>query len=145
MANLHNRLLRLILFGDQMSLRILVGIANLAWGVSLLWPGDTFEWSPYRGMRAICGEEETWGAMFLIMAVMQFVLIWKEWYDTKLATVFAFANCIIWWFVTISMYRMAVPNVPAGISGDVAVCIAATWVFVLAGWNPTVGGCHAEP
>lgn len=137
---LRSRLLHIALFGNMHSARFILAIAELTWFVTLAWPGDTFDRPTYFVMAALFSEG-MWAAVFLLAAGFQWFILMTGNYHDKLAVGFAFCNSLLWWTVVLSMYASVTPP-PAAISGEFALAIGATWVFVRSGCKN--GGWRAD-
>lgn len=125
------KLIELVYGSDLMGTRFLLGIAELLWAVTLLWPGDTFGRPTYTGMHRFASEE-VWGCIFLFSAFMQFQILGNRKFHTPLAVTFAGWNSLLWIFVVVSMYMSVYPP-PAAVSGELAFAIGASWIFVRSG------------
>ena len=119
------------LFGNMHSARFVLALAESIWALTLLWPGDTFDRPTYALMGVIAGEN-TWGWVFLSTALTQWVILFSGRYHDRFAISFAAWNATLWWFACTSMYMSIYPP-PAGISGELALAFAATWVFIRSG------------
>lgn len=125
------RLKYIVLFGNMHSARFTLAMAETIWAITLLWPGDTFDRPTYALMSLIAGEN-AWGLAFLATAFTQWWVLLSGKYHDRFAVCFASWNSMLWWFICISMYMSIYPP-PAAISGELALSIAATWVFVRSG------------
>jgi hypothetical protein len=134
------KFLQTLIYADLSPIRVVLGISELLWAASLLWPGDTFDRGTYQNLQAFIPIEEVWGVIWLITGLTQFYLIYSGKYHTVFSLIFAAFNSILWWFVVVSMYVVFWPPA-AAISGELAVAFAAAWVFVRSGWTP-LGGKH---
>ena len=136
-----NRVMKLILFSDLHATRFSLGIAEFIWAITLLWPGDTFGRPTYKIMQHVMPSEELWGLIWLFSSVTQLYILFSGKYHAMPSVIFAGFNMILWWFVTVSMYLSVFPP-PAAISGEAALAMAATWIWIRSGWIP--GGDHYE-
>lgn len=123
----------LVFFSDLHSARFLLFLAEFFWCISLAWPGVTFDRPTYTIMAKI-GPEEAWATVFGLSAFIQIYLILIQNYFSKAAQIFSAWNAFFWSFVVISMYNSVTPP-PAAISGELALSIAAAWVFVRSGYK----------
>lgn len=142
-----SRLIELVYGSDLMATRFLLGVAELLWAATLLWPGDTFGRPTYHGMQQMFNEE-TWGFIFLFSSFMQFQILANRNFHNALAVTFAGWNSLLWIFCVVSMYMSVYPP-PAAISGELALALGASWVFVRSGSpaikterRPHVGHAH---
>lgn len=126
------RILELAFFSDTHATRFTLGLAELIWACSLWWPGDTFARPTYEAMSDFASED-TWALMFFLTAVAQFSILLVQRYHNRVAVLFSAWNSALWWYVVISMYVSVYPP-PAGISGELALAVAASWVFVKSGY-----------
>ena len=129
--NKRARVIELIYGSDLMGTRFLLGIAELLWAVTLLWPGETFGRPTYHGMQ-LFATEEVWGFIFLFSSFWQFQILKSRKFHCPAAVVFAGWNSLLWIFVVVSMYMSVYPP-PAAISGELALAIGAAWIFVRTG------------
>lgn len=127
---------RVLLESNLFATRFLLGLAELIWAVSLLLPCDTFSRTAYFNMASLLNEYE-WAALFMLTAVLQFSIIGMRVIPRTFSTVFSFFNMCFWWFVVLSVYT-SIPA-PAAISGDTALAIGASIVFIKAGWGDASG------
>ncbi len=127
------RFLSIALYGSQHSARTLLALAEMVWCITLLLPGDSFSRPTYAVMQSF-GDEKMWAALFGSVSLIQWAILFDGRYHTKFAVCFAAANMVFWWVVVISMY-LAVTPPPVAISGELALAIGASWVYVRAGWG----------
>lgn len=125
------RVLRILFYSDLHGTRFMLGLAELLWAASLLWPGDTFDRPTYHLM-ALAGREEFWALIFGLSAVTQFSILVRGDYHSTFATIFAGWNSVLWSFVVVSMYLSVYPP-PAAISGETALALGAGWVWIRSG------------
>jgi len=126
--------MKLVLYADLHATRFILALAELVWATSLFWPGDTFDRPTYTALRHTQISEEVWACIWLFSAVTQLYILYTGKYHTQPAVIFAGANSILWWFVTIGMYLSVYPP-PAAIGGELALCVAATWVWIRSGFQ----------
>lgn len=118
-----------VLFDSQMvTARLLLALAEFLWGVLLLWPGDTFE-RPTYSIMALVMSELPWAGFFLTSAAMQVWILASEDYHSRPARAFAAWNAIFWASIACSMLLSVYPP-PAAISGEIALAIAAVWIWL---------------
>jgi len=133
-ATLH-RFKCLCFYGQMHSARCLLATAETIWAITLFWPGDTFIRPTYDQM-ALVMPEEGWALLFLLTAIGQWYILACGNYHNRVAVTFAFWNQMLWWFVTISMYLSVYPP-PAAISGELALAMGASWVYLRSGFGHT--------
>lgn len=126
------RLIEIAFLSDTHATRGTLGVAELVWAITLFWPGETFSRPTYEVMRSVM-PEEGWGLVFLVTAVVQFGQVLRRRYHGRSAVVFAAWSSVLWWFTVLSMYASVYPP-PAGISGELALSLAASWVLVKSGY-----------
>ena len=126
------RLLRIMFYSDLHGTRLVLGLAEFIWFLTLVMPGDTFDRPTYTLMKHFIASEEVWSAIFLFSSVTQIYILATGKYHERPSVIFAGFNSILWWFVTISMY-LSVSPMPAAISGECALAFAASWVYVKSG------------
>jgi hypothetical protein len=127
------RIARIIFYSDLHGTRFLLGVAELIWGITLLLPGQTFGRPTYHVMSFVMSEE-CWGAVFLMTSFLQFTILLSGRYHDRVSIVFAAWNTLLWLFVVGGMY-MSVYPIPAGISGELTLALAAGWVFARSGFT----------
>lgn len=126
------RALRVLFFSDFHATRFTLGISELLWAITLLWPGETFDNPMYRGMAGVM-PENAWGVIFLATGILQLTILTRGDYHSKGATCFAAWNMVLRFYVVISMYLSVSPP-PAEVSGEAALALAAMWVWVRSGF-----------
>lgn len=128
--------LRRVVWGSDLNgVRFVLGLAELIWAITLLWPGDTFDRPTYTVMRHVMSEN-AWAFVFLMTGLMQWAILAADMCHDKPAILFAGWNTSLWLYVVISMYLSVSPP-PAAISGELALAFAAGWVFVRSGYKTT--------
>lgn len=126
------RLFRLAFYTDLVGVRFLLAVAEVVWAITLAWPGDTFGRPTYTAMSHVMSEE-AWALLFAMSGITQFILLYQEDFHSKFSQFFAGWNTVLWWYVCISMYMSVYPP-PAAISGELALAIGASWVFIRTGY-----------
>jgi hypothetical protein len=129
------KILKIAFYSDLHAVRCILFLSEFLWGLTLLLPGDTLIKTVYTGMTLIMSET-MWGILWLIMSAIQLAIIVKGDYHSSQANVFAAINSLIWWYAVISMYLSVYPPHPSIISGDIALAVAASWVYIRTGWTP---------
>ncbi len=132
MPKLCERFLAILFYSDLHGVCVVLGLSEILWAMTLLWPGDTFGRPTYSGMSQVMSEH-AWGLVFLISGLTQFGIVGKGDYHSRFATYFAGWNLALWLYVVMSMYMSVFPP-PAAISGEAALTIAAGWVWVRSGY-----------
>ena len=132
----HSRpIIKLMMASDLHVVRLMLGIAELIWAVTLLYPGETFGRPTYFGMQRVM-DENAWGFLFLASGLFQLgILKWGDYWDGW-CIAFSGLNCMLWNFVVLSMYFSVWPP-PAAVSGELVLAGMATWLFVRAGTRIT--------
>ena len=131
MSKAKYRAIELIYGSDLHATRFLLGVAELVWALALFWPGDTFGRPTYAVMAGVASEE-VWATAFLLTSFIQFHILFHGSYHSRCATVFAGWNAMLWIFCVLAMYMSVYPP-PAAISGELAMAVGASWVFVRSG------------
>ena len=131
MHSVKSRAFNLIYGSDLHATRLLLGIAELSWAIALFWPGDTFA-RPTYSMMALVADETTWAWAFLFTSFLQLHILFHGNYHSKLAVAFSGWNSFLWLFTVLAMYMGVYPP-PAAISGELAMALGATWVFIRSG------------
>ncbi len=132
----HDKIIMLLFYSDLHATRFTLAVAEMIWAISLLFSGNTFERQTYTVMANVMSEE-AWGFIFLITSLLQFSILMRGEYHDKHACYFAAWNCALWLFVVTSIY-MSISPLPAAISGEAALTLAAGWVWVRSGY-PCIG------
>jgi hypothetical protein len=113
---------------DLVATRVSLAIAELLWGVMLLWTGDTFTRPTYKVM-SLVANEEAWGVVLLLSSATQMTIVLTEQYHNFFSRVFSAWNAVLWWFLCVSMVMSVTPP-PAAIGGEIALACAAAWVWL---------------
>ena len=129
------KLLRLGYYSDLHATRAVLAISEFFWAITLFMPGDTFARPTYKVMAQFIHDEDIWACIWLFSACLQLYILITGRYHERFSVVFAGFNSMLWWSVVISMY-MSVSPVPAAISGEAALALAASWIYVRSGWIP---------
>jgi hypothetical protein len=119
---------RALFDSDLVATRIILALAEWLWAILLLWPGDTFGRPTYKMMAHVM-TEEAWALTFLLMASLQTTIVLTESFHNVYARAFAGLNAAIWVFIVVSMLLSVYPP-PAAISGEIALALGATWVWL---------------
>jgi len=130
-----SRILSIIFQSDLHGIRAVLGLAELVWFVTLIWPGATFDRPTYRVMSGIMSEE-SWALLFLCSGITQCSILYRMDFHSRFSTYFAAWNLALWLYVVISMYISVAPP-PAAISGDVALVLGAAWIWIRSGYAPS--------
>lgn len=118
---------------DLHATRFLVGLTEFSCAVLLLVVGNALEFPSYQIMRDII-PEFAWACLFLSMSFVQFYILFKGDYHTKLAVWFAGINQSIWWFVVLSMIAShAYP--PLAFAAYMSIAWASTVLWIRSGHN----------
>ena len=125
------KLINFLFFSDLHGIRFLLGFAEILWGITLLLPGDTFGRPTYSVMRSFA-TEELWAVVFISMGILQWSILASRQYHSRIAIVFSAVNAIFWCFITCAMYISVTP-IPSAISGETALGVGASWVFIRTG------------
>jgi hypothetical protein len=113
---------------DLVATRMTLALAEFAWCIMLLWPGDTFERPTYFGMADIAGEL-WWAVVFGVSAIIQLSIVVFWLCNTRLAHWFGAWNGLLW-LVTIAAMLDSVYPPPAAIGGEIALTMAAIWIGI---------------
>jgi len=124
---LHSALARLIWDTDLIGSRLILAGAEVCWALLLWWPGATFDRSTYMHMAAVM-PEDCWGLVFAVTAVVQVSIIFRNEFHDRFARWFAAWNAALWMVTTAAMMMSLYPPA-AGISGDIALSMAAWWIW----------------
>jgi hypothetical protein len=128
MNKMTSALSRALFDSDLIASRLMLAIAELLWSTLLMWPGDTFTRPTYTGMAHVM-HEEAWALVFLVSAATQFSIVIQADYHCRLARYFAAWNAVLWAFCVVSMLMSVYPP-PAAISGEIALTLAAAWIWL---------------
>ena len=124
-----NNLSRALWDSDLIASRITLAIAEFAWAVMLLWPGNTFDRPTYTHM-AMIFNEEVWGVLFLLSCVTQVTIVLTDDLCSRFARYFAGWNAVLWLYVGVVSPLMSVYPPPAAMGGEMAVAISAMWIWL---------------
>lgn len=113
---------------DLIATRISLFLGELFWAIMLLWTGDTFGRPTYSHMAYIMNEE-LWALVFAISAITQITIVLMNDMHSTFARYFAGWNAVLWSFVVWSMLASIYPP-PAAIGGEIALALAAGWVWI---------------
>lgn len=113
---------------DLVATRVSLAIAEMFWAVMLLWSGDTFGRPTYAVMSHVMSEE-AWGLVLLLSAVTQITIVMTDEFHHWFSRLFAAWNAVLWLFLCLSMITSVSPP-PAAIGGEMAMAIAASWVWL---------------
>ena len=119
---------RVLFDSDLIITRLLLGFSEVMWSILLLWPGETFSRPTYHVMSEVM-PEEAWGALFLVTGAVQFTIVGMEHFHSMFARYFACWNACLWVFTVVGMFLSVYPP-PAAISGEVALMLAAIWIWI---------------
>lgn len=125
------KLINFLFFSDLHGVRFLLGFAEILWGITLLLPGDTFDRPTYTVMRSFA-VEELWSILFISMGIIQWSILASRQYHSRVSIIFSAVNSIFWCFIACAMYMSVTPT-PAAISGETALAVGASWVFIRTG------------
>jgi hypothetical protein len=135
MGKIKLKLLRIVFYSDLHATRLILAFAEILWAVTLLAPGKTFGRPTYHMMEHIIENENIWAAVWIFSVVMQGYILVTGRYHERFSVIFAGFNMMLWWVVTVSMYLSVSPP-PAAISGETALALGASWVYLRSGWMP---------
>lgn len=113
---------------DLVATRVSLAIGELLWAIMLLWPGPTFGRPTYNVMSHVMNEE-AWGFVLLLTAVLQITIVMTETFHSTFARFFAGYNAAMWGFLVVSMLLSVSPP-PAAVGGEIALSLAAFWVWI---------------
>lgn len=142
---MNRRICTAVFDSDLIATRLILAIAETIWALLLWWPGDTFGRPTYAIMACVM-PEDAWGALFAVTACMQVLIVAGGKFLSLEARAFAAWNTMLWFFVVTSMV-MSVQPPPAAIAGEIALALAAGWIWVrpmiLAHWyRKAYGSVH---
>lgn len=113
---------------DLLGTRITLGLAEIIWGITLMWPGNLFA-DPIYNIMALVGDKYLWALLFLVSGAAQIhiavMLDPKHW----ASNLFSAWTCGLWVFIVAAMYLSVSPP-PAAISGGTALAVASFWIWV---------------
>ena len=140
------RLSEALFDSDLIATRVILAIAESLWAIMLWWPGETFGRPTYTIM-SLAMPEYLWAVVFTVTASLQIHIVAAAKYRGAFAKGFAAWNAALWGFVVVSMLLSVKPP-PAAIAGEIALMLAAVWVFVrpliLAHWYRRAYGPAAQ-
>lgn len=127
MSRIVDPLTRAIFDSDLISTRLTLALAELCWCLMLLWPGDTFA-RPTYGLMAATAPEMAWALIFGVTSFLQFAIVLRDDFHSTRARLFATWNAGLWCFTVGSMLLSVYPP-PAAIGGELALAVAALWIW----------------
>lgn len=127
MNRLVDPLTRAIFDSDLISTRLTLALAEALWCFMLLWSGDTFTRPTYTIMGQ-AAPEMVWALIFGITSTLQFAVVLRDELRAPWARVFATWNAGLWVFAVGSMLLSVYPP-PAAIGGEIALAVAALWIW----------------
>lgn len=144
---MNQRICNALFDSDLIATRLTLAVAETIWAILLLWPGDTFGRPTYTIMGHTL-PEDAWGVIFGLTACCQVAIVSEGRFLAREARIFAAWNASLWLFVVVAMLLSVQPP-PAAISGEIALALAAVWVWVrpmiLASWyRKAYGRAHAQ-
>lgn len=113
---------------DLIATRVILGLAEALWAVTLWWPGESFARAVYGDMAAVM-PEDAWGLVFALSAVTQLTLVATGKLYCVGAFLFAGWNFVLWLFVSTSILLAVYPP-PSAISGELVLTAAAGWIWL---------------
>lgn len=145
-CKLSHRVAVAIFDSDLIATRLLLAFAEFLWAAMLFWPGETFGRPTYTLMSEAM-PEDAWGVIFGLTACCQIAVVAEGRFLAREARAFAAWNASLWLFVVAMLLSVQPP--PAAISGEIALALAAVWVWVrpmiLASWyRKAYGRAHAQ-
>lgn len=133
MKKLAEKITYLAFFSDLHGTRFALMLSEIIWAIALWLPGDTFGRPTYHLMEQMIHDEDIWGVIWFVSAMLQGYILYTSEYHSRFATWFALFNSALWWIVVVSMYLSVSPP-PAAISAEAAMAVAAAWVWIRSGW-----------
>jgi hypothetical protein len=121
----------ILIYSDLACVRATLLLAELIWGMTLLWPSYMFELPTY-DLMAVMLPEAAWGVIFLTSAFLQGLILICRRYHIWPSVCFSLLNAVLWWTVVLSLY-IAAPLPHPALSGEVALAVAASWIFIRSG------------
>ena len=118
---------RLVWDSDLVSSRFTLALAELIWAIMLFIPGKTFAETAFPKLGFL--SEYTWGFIFLISGIIQISIVLYEHMGTRFSKTFAAFNALLWTYLVFAILIDSYPPV-AGIAGEIALMIAAIWIWV---------------
>jgi hypothetical protein len=112
---------------ELISSRFTLALAEFIWAVMLFTPGKTFPEAEFPRFGFF--PETIWGFIFLISGIIQLGIILYEHMHTKFAKTFAAFNALLWTYLVFGIIIDTYPPI-AGIAGEIALMIAAVWIWV---------------
>lgn len=142
MKPVKQRMLELLFGSDLVFTRFILSASEMLWAILLWLPSRTFDRPTYTHLKHVYADENVWGAIFAISAIIQGYIVLKECYHNFWSVVFALFNASLWTFVVIAMLT-AVPS-PAAISAEIMMSFSALLIFVRSGLVTTNKGGFCE-
>lgn len=105
-----------------------IGLAEIAWGVTLLSGNTTMEGEYYSIMLDVM-PSQWWAVLFTIVGCIQWVLAFCGSCAPTFSTIGTGTSVLLWWFVVVSAYSTTVPPTVL-VVGCLVVAVTASWVFI---------------
>jgi hypothetical protein len=130
MKRLFSHLTDLLLRGDLALARATVAFASLLWAAILLFGGPQFDRPSYVYLAQIASQQ-TWGAMFGIVGLVQMIrVIFKTPVTSGVYACFA-AALIAWlWCAVAAALALSIQPPPGMVAGNVAVAALSALIFI---------------
>ena len=134
MHTIQRKMIGLLLYSDLLCTRFTLGLSEILWAVILWNPSDTFSRPTYHAMKMTGISENMWGLIWAVTGLTQLYILFSGKHHNLFAVCFAGFNTLLWWFVLIGCFLSV--GAPAAMSGELALCVAASWVYIRSGWMP---------
>lgn len=127
------KVLRVFIEGDTHTIRVLMAVASIIFGVGLWLPLGMFQRLPFAGMAEVMGEFQ-WGVLFVLHGVLVF---WRT-FDPVPRRWWAFwinAYGLVLWILYVGLVNKASGTFTIGTSMEITVLLAAFVALVRTGVN----------
>ena len=127
MEKLKSKLICFIFFSELHSIRALLAVTEVLWGLYILLSDDM-------RMSLISNfvTNKQWASVLLVSGFLQSVILYRQEYSSRGAVVFSGWSTVLWWLIVLSSWMYS--ELPYKfVSGDFAMAIGASWIFIRAG------------
>lgn len=122
----------MVAHSDTTPTRFMLALCATIWALMLLAPGDTFDRPVYRYMAQVAGNhaEEKWTALFSLYAAGLYWRIFSSVSRPKWAFAIHTLGVVLFTSSAVAIMLTRADPLPAAVSSDFVVAMAAFWVLV---------------
>lgn len=125
------QILQTLFYGELNWSRLIMAASAIVWGVLLFIEQDVIT---RPGLRIMAEQMShcVWGGIFLTSGFLQFYILVKKKFNSKLSLIFDGANAVLWCFTIISVIMSDFPP-SATISTEIVIMLLSCWIFMRSG------------